>query len=189
MIQNQRTITIKLKYFMFLQMLGVRRNTYPVTGWGTFPSVDLPPMFNWGHVYFYLVESAPEYNPDPDPDLELQECNEAMKIAATKGGVTGVSRKGLALLRSHKILNVKDQRREGLYYVMAEVQRSMKIDCCYPAAIFSVASGSVRECSCDCKQQAMGRCSHVTAMLLGMVQHIESNGHSGLHIMIFTIIF
>ena len=31
----------------------------PVTGWKTFPSQAIPQMFNYGHIYHYLLESVP----------------------------------------------------------------------------------------------------------------------------------
>ena len=30
----------------------------PVGGWRVFPSCDIPGMFNYGHIYYYLVESV-----------------------------------------------------------------------------------------------------------------------------------
>ena len=32
----------------------------PGCGWKVFPSSDIPAMFNFGHIYFYLVESVDE---------------------------------------------------------------------------------------------------------------------------------
>lgn len=161
-----------------LQILGLKSAILPVTGWGSFPSVNIPCMLNWGHVYFYLVESAPQYKPLPLLECD-EEYTENLKKNALKAGKTGLSRKGCKLLQSEKVLAMKDQQKNGIYYLMAEVQRSMMVETFFPSAIISAESGSIKECSCECKQRAMGRCSHVTAMLLSLVEHIETTGYSG----------
>ena len=38
----------------------------PTDGWRLFPSKNLPAKFNYGHVYFYLVESAAKASNVPD---------------------------------------------------------------------------------------------------------------------------
>ena len=39
---------------------------FPTDGWRLFPSKNLPANFNYGHVYFYLVESAAKASNIPD---------------------------------------------------------------------------------------------------------------------------
>ena len=34
--------------------------TTPARGWNNFPGTNIPSMFNYGHIYFYLVESVDE---------------------------------------------------------------------------------------------------------------------------------
>ncbi|KAK3928353.1 Hormone-sensitive lipase, partial [Frankliniella fusca] len=44
--------------------------------WQPFPSVDLPAMFNFGHIYFYLVESCPNLSfEDNLSDSDSSDCD------------------------------------------------------------------------------------------------------------------
>ena len=43
--------------------------------------------------------------------------------------------------------------------------------------VLSVASGAVMHASCEpCKVSALGRCSHVVAVLFTLLDHVEKNG-------------
>ncbi|KAE8737554.1 hypothetical protein FOCC_FOCC016990 [Frankliniella occidentalis] len=48
--------------------------TFPTSGWDTFPSIQIPNMFNYGHIYFYLIESMPVYS---DPSLSIVEDSDS----------------------------------------------------------------------------------------------------------------
>ena len=41
----------------------------PLTGWRDFPSHCIPSLFNYGHVYFYALESLPNDVEDIDDDV------------------------------------------------------------------------------------------------------------------------
>lgn len=38
--------------------------SFPSNGWQPFPSNNIPTTFNFGRIYDYLVESAPQYRPE-----------------------------------------------------------------------------------------------------------------------------
>ena len=42
--------------------------TLPIDGWKNFPSRNIPSMFNYGHLYFYLVESIQPNHQDSDTE-------------------------------------------------------------------------------------------------------------------------
>lgn len=48
---------------------------FPTAGWGPFPSHDIPTSFNFGRIYDYLVESAPQYIPDFLNDTTAQDMD------------------------------------------------------------------------------------------------------------------
>ena len=43
----------------------------PISEWKKFPSYDIPALFNYGHVYFYALESISAKN-DPDQTSVLK---------------------------------------------------------------------------------------------------------------------
>ena len=63
-------------------------------GWQVFPSRNIPSMFNYGHVYYYLVESI-----ENDSDNEEHDAEES--VVMTGDTVTAKPlKKGRALLES-----------------------------------------------------------------------------------------
>ena len=58
----------------------------PQNGWEVFPSKNIPPMFNYGHVYFYLVESVVNMNlpsdARTDDDEDFVDCMNTDTITA-----------------------------------------------------------------------------------------------------------
>ena len=46
----------------------------PQNGWQVFPSQNIPSMFNYGHVYYYLVESIENNSENDEHDVE--ECGD-----------------------------------------------------------------------------------------------------------------
>ena len=66
----------------------------PTDGWRLFPSKNLPANFNYGHVYFYLVESAAKASnipgsSDSDEDNLYDNCNTVTAKPLKKGRNSG----------------------------------------------------------------------------------------------------
>ena len=77
-------------------------------------------------------------------------------------------RKGRLVLSSGFVVNIQG----------AHVHHSMKnttpLDVCVH---ISLASGSVKKCTCTCAASALGRCAHVTALLLHLSDYVKENGY------------
>ena len=96
----------------------------PTNGWRLFPSKNLPANFNYGHVCFYLVESAAKASnipdsSDSDGDNLYDNCN---TVTAKP------MKKGRNLLSSRFVENVQDNFDEikHKFNVRAHLQHSMK---------------------------------------------------------------
>ena len=137
----------------------------PTDGWNVYPSKPLPANFNYGHVYFYLVESASTASnlvdsSESDGDDTYYNCDTVTAKPL---------RKGRNLLDSGFIENIQDNFVEGKndFLVRAHVQHSMKS--LLPLnvnVILSNVSGYIKLATCDCKASALGRCAHVATLLL-----------------------
>ena len=135
-------------------------------GWRLFPSKNIPPNFNYGHVYFYLVESvASTANIIDTSDCDDDQYNTCDTVTAKP------LKKGRNLLKSGFIENLQDNFDElkQEFYVRAHVQYSMNN--MLPLNVFVVisnVSGYVKSAECDCKASALGRCAHIAAILLNL---------------------
>ena len=137
----------------------------PTDGWRVFPSQNIPSNFNYGHVYFYLVESVSSAS-----NIEDSESDDGDNLYDTCDTVTAKPlKKGRNLLKSGFIENIHDNFNEPKqeYLLRAHVQHSMKnmlpLNVCI---VVSAASGNVKIGLCDCKASALGRCAHIAALLL-----------------------
>ena len=99
----------------------------PTDGWRLFPSKNLPANFNYGHVYFYLVESAAKASnirdsSDSDEDNLYDNCDTVTAKPL---------KKGRNLLSSGFVEDVQENFDEikHEFYVRAHVQHSMKRTC------------------------------------------------------------
>lgn len=114
------------------QNINFKDDAFPVQGWKEFPSLNIPTMFNYGHVYHYLVESV-------DHLLETEGDNDDF----AEDTVTAKPlRKGRNLLESNFIENLQNVDDDSHYFVRAHVHHSMKSD--LPLQVFvslSKASG------------------------------------------------
>ena len=137
----------------------------PITGWKPFQSCPIPTLFNQGHIFHYLVESV-RFTGNSD--------SEGDSSATTVKPM----RRGQQFVDSGHVKNVSDTLNNDCYYVRAEVLPSMRSD---PAkhvyVCLSCKSGSVLDASCDCKASALGRCSHVSALLLFLDGHVKEHGN------------
>ena len=135
-------------------------NEPPEKSWGNFPSKDIPPLFNYGHIYYYALESLPA--PDNVYDLEDE----------TDSGLGHMTNKQFANGRKYVdsgfVHDIQDNRTPEHYYIRAHVWPSMRAD--LPHNVFiviSTQSGAVLHAKCEpCKVSALGRCGHVVAVLI-----------------------
>lgn len=99
-------------------------------------------------------------------------------------------RRGLQYLKSGYIRKVQDCREERYYFAKAQVRASMDCKAYNVMVAISIMSGSVWKAVCDdaCPQSALGRCSHVSALLLFLWSHIRLNGYGGMSFVISLIL-
>ena len=136
---------------------------FPTSGWTSFPSRNIPEMFNYGNIYQYLVESlnnimCPGYNDGTEKPLK----------------------KGLALKDSGFVHNVTDHQVGNFYFISGHVHRSMKTKegPQHVIVALSLASGSVQLANCkNCIVEDLGRCCHIAALLFHLWDYVKQNGH------------
>ena len=137
----------------------------PTDGWRLFPTKNLPANFNYGHVYFYLVESAAKASNIPDSN----DSDEDSLYANCDTVIEKPLKKGRNLLSSGSVENVQHNFDEikHEFYLLGHVQHSMKNMLPLNVnVVISDISGYVKVAMCDCKANALGRCAHVAAFLL-----------------------
>lgn len=142
----------------------------PKTGWCAFQSKDIPSLFNYGHIYHYALESIctilTSTNDEEDDDQGL-------------GHMTDKPLKnGRKYVDSGFVHNMVDAKTDLHYFVRAHVWPSMRSELPHNVlVVLSVASGAVIHASCDpCKVSALGRCSHVVAVLFSVLDHVNKHG-------------
>ena len=122
----------------------------PTDGYRLFPSKNLPANFNYGHVYFYLVESAAKASNIPDSsDSDEDNLYDNCDTVTAKP-----LKKGRNLLSSGFVENKQDNFDEikHEFYVRAHVQHSMKNMLPLNVnVVISDISGYVKVAMCDCK--------------------------------------
>ena len=147
----------------------------PTDGYRLFPSKNLPANFNYGHVYFYLVESAAKASNIPDSsDSDEDNLYDNCDTVTAKP-----LKKGRNLLSSGFVENKQDNFDEikHEFYVRAHVQHSMKNMLPLNVnVVISDISGYVKVAMCDCKVSALGRCAHVAALLLKLSDAAHDKG-------------
>ena len=151
------------------------RSTPTVTApWKPFPSLDIPSMFNYGHIYHYLVESIANFatnNSDSSSDGDGDSFTSTAKPL----------RKGNLLLKSDFVEDLQDNSNDQYYFLRARVHHSMKREDALKTMIgLSKVSGAVQFAECNCKASALARCSHIAAVLLKLQNFVEQSqlGHS-----------
>ena len=120
---------------------------------------NLPANFNYGYVYFYLLESAAKASNIPDgSDSDEDNLYDNCDTITAKP-----LKKGRNFLSSGFVENVQDNFDEIKHelYVRAHVQHSMKNMLPLNVNVISDISGYVKVAMCDCKMGALvGRCAH-----------------------------
>ena len=144
--------------------------TVPVSGWRTFQSQDIPVLFNCGHIYHYALESiktvVTESGHQDDEDEE--------GLGHTTAKPLKNSRKYVDSGFVHDMMDTKTEE----HFLKAHVWPSMRNELPHNVlTILSVSSGAVIHASCDpCKVSALGRCSHVVAVLFSLLDHVNEQG-------------
>ena len=132
-------------------------------------------MFNYGHVYFYLIESISNLYIDGRTNTNFNDtdCIDINDNVAAKP-----LKKGRSLLNSGFIENIKTIIHFVLlffYYLRVHVHHSMKSD--IPLKVTVTISGHVKRCTCNCKANALGRCAHISCVLLMISDYVSLNGY------------
>ncbi|KAK3920441.1 Zinc finger SWIM domain-containing protein 4, partial [Frankliniella fusca] len=185
-------------YRMKLQKLYPKQNcaanNIPNKGWGPFVSVCIPKSFNYGHIYNYLVESAPQLPlPECGPsqeevfdalESEDDECDEDLLVRDPFEDSDCPClldekplRRGMKFLKSEHVHSLSDALCQNTYHVKASVAPSMPGPDKQVGVSISSISGHVQDAYCSCKASALGRCSHVSALLLFILRHVKLNGY------------
>lgn len=152
----------------------------PEQGWGTFPTTDIPMMFNYGHVYQYLIESVAKFGQTGLSQHASSDSEDDRDFPNDSSGYTSTARplrKGMNLMKSGFVNDMLDHTDDNYYFCKGHVHHSMKNE--LPLAVevvLSHKSGSVQQATCTCKASAFGRCAHVSALLLKIVKFVEVNG-------------
>ena len=141
----------------------------PYSGWKNFPGYpdDIPKHFNRGHIHHHIVESVQFLNAEAacnesDSDSDIEDLHTAKPL-----------KRGETYLKSKNILKVQDCAKSGHYFLKAKIKASYSSTIYDVTASLSQVSGFVRDASCTCKSSAMSRCSHVTALLLALEDHVS----------------
>ncbi|XP_031327231.1 uncharacterized protein LOC116180523 [Photinus pyralis] len=131
--------------------------------WARFPSREIPQYFNKGHIYTYLVGCFFE-NED---------------YVSNNTGVTEKPfRRGSQFVSSDHLHEVFDSSDNRFYLLKAKCFASFNKNKLYSVVItLNKASGAVVNGRCECKQSALGKCSHVSALLLFLEKFCGENGH------------
>eukprot|EP00794_Sanderia_malayensis_P010597 gene10597-11718_t len=148
------------------------KSIIPNKGWKVFPSCNIPRMFNYGHIYLYLVESVADFAMGSFTDEN--DDNQDSGFATTAKPL----RKGMNLVKSGFVENIQDNLENDSYHLRAHVHHSMKSDPPLNVAIaLSCISGSIKSASCNCRASALGRCAHIAALLLHLNEFVTANGY------------
>ena len=128
-------------------------------------------MFNYGHVYHYLVESISNLfvSQSDDDEAEGIDCQDTVTAKPLK--------KGRGLVKSGFVENIQDNNIGDLYFLRGHVHHSMKNDLPLTVNVsVSDVSGYIKTASCNCKASSINRCAHVTALLLHLSDYVSANG-------------
>ena len=110
-------------------------------------------MFNYGHVYFYLVESVVNMNLPSDARTNGEDFVDCMAKPL---------KKGRNLLTSGFVDNVQDNTTNSSDYVLrGHVHHSMKnLLALSVTVVISGCSGNIKKALCTCKASSIDRCAH-----------------------------
>lgn len=187
------------KLYLCMQEISLRtdQEIFHAVGWGIFPSRDIPTNFNFGSVFYYLVETMPQLEPT---DPNITECDDANPSTSDKENSVQITisdpfedaeckeircskklRRGLQYVKSGFVRNVHDVLTDRVHLYKGQVRASMNAQAYLVKVAVSQVSGSIMKCVCDdkCPVRALGRCSHISAVLLYVLMHKNLNGPEG----------
>jgi len=144
-----------------------------IVGWKPITSCKqtLPAMFNEGHIYHYIVEQSEQSTSATVGDVS---CNSDSSDDGGTGYVTAKQlRRGRTYFTSGHVQDVSvvdNVSSSDYYFVKGKVRQSMG-DTTYYTVTFTLSmnSGFIIDVTCDCKASALGRCSHITALLFALL--------------------
>ena len=149
----------------------------PTSGWKRWPSYDIPAQFNYGHVYFYALESLPSnFSNVINDNLVMLSTSENEEKGL--GHMTYKPfKKGQKCLHSGFVHNVSDNKTVKNYFIRGHIWPWMKNQLPHNVLVTSsVHSGAVIYESCEpCKADALRRCSNIVAVLLMLLDHIKEH--------------
>ena len=122
----------------------------PSTGWRIFPSRNIPSLFNYGHVHYYLLESIQNVADHPE-DIEDGLGHTTAKPL----------KNGKKYVYSGLVHDMMDTVNSDHHLMRAHVWPSMRAELPYDVVVvLSVNSGAVLHASCDpCRASSLGHCS------------------------------
>ena len=143
----------------------------PQNGWQVFPSRNMPSMFNYGHVYFYLVESVVNMNLPSDARTDGEDF-----VDCTAKPL----KKGRTLLNNGFVENVQDNTtNSGDYVLRGHVHHSMKnLLPLSVTMVISGCSGNIKKALCTCKASSFDRCAHLSALLVYLSDYVSTHSNT-----------
>ena len=148
----------------------------PIGGWKTFPSASMPQLFNYGHIYHHLIESAVFVKPTATPADGSDDPDDDMTLDV---GTEKPMRKGRVYFKSGHVENMFDCETAKFFFVKCRCMASYDVNRLYHVTVtLSKDSGYVKDASCDCKASALGRCNHVAGLLFALLDWSEKGQQS-----------
>ena len=144
----------------------------PVHGWRDFPAYTLPTTFKYCDIREYFL-NTPRFvtsvvNDSSDTDTSTTD----------DFGVTKPLRRDRQYFLSGHVKNIQHCDTGDFHFIKSIVMSSLKLDVVYHVYVtVNRSNGSVVGGSCECKASAMGRCSHVCAVLLAIDDYIIEFGY------------
>ncbi|CAG9814135.1 unnamed protein product [Phaedon cochleariae] len=136
--------------------------------WDNFPSSTIPQFFNKGHIYTYIIGENIE---NEDPEVEVTEDKTYTTVKPFRRGHQYVS--------SQHISEVQDGCSGNAYVCKCKCLSSFQKAIKYNVRVMlNKTSGAIMKGICECKQSSLGKCSHVTALLLFIWEHVQKFGYA-----------
>ena len=132
---------------------------FPSDGWNMFPHNNIPNMYNYGHLYHWLVDSLSTDNVTNVTDTDKD--NDSGSDSNVGDGYTTTTKplvKGENFVTSGFVQNLQDHVNGDVYYIRGEVHHSMRLQ--PPLQVFVALSnitGFVQRAQCNCKASVLAR--------------------------------
>jgi hypothetical protein len=147
----------------------------PITGWKKFPGHSVPKDFNYGQIYNYIERSAKFFSVSELGNGIDSDDDDGLDYSTGKSLKRGRQYFASRNVCSH---HMKDAVSKEHYYLKCKVMSSYKAENMHCVMVtISTHNSQIVDASCDCKCSAMGRCSHVAALLLALEDYTLVFGH------------